>query len=180
MTHILREYWPVFAAAAVIEIWVVHRLRQMRLRVGRRFPLRWIVWTAIAVLCSVVGLGVESFLATARAYQTLGEGAQVDALDGPAARVETWWPLAAGLAVVLAGLARRPRTEAETAVLVAATGVLASWMVAMWLFLTNHQEAVFHLLVLPGGLGILASLIGFTAATVLWMAIGRWIWRAAA
>jgi hypothetical protein len=26
-------------------------------------------------------------------------------------------------------------------------------------------------------LGVVASLVGFTAATGIWMAIGRWVWK---
>jgi hypothetical protein len=80
------------------------------------------------------------------------------------------------LAGVLFGLAR-PRPDAVVTAIVAAAGVLVSWIVAMWLFTTNHLEAVFRVMVLPGGLGIVASLVGFTAATGVWMAIGRWVWK---
>lgn len=47
----------------------------------------------------------------------------------------------------------------------------------MWLNAANHHEAVFRLLLLPGGAGVVASLIGFSTATARWMAIGRWIWK---
>jgi hypothetical protein len=50
-------------------------------------------------------------------------------------------------------------------------------MAAMWLFTTIHARLVFRLLVVAGGLGVVASVAGFTTATAVWMAIGRWIWR---
>ncbi|WP_410961824.1 hypothetical protein, partial [Salmonella sp. SAL4359] len=87
------------------------------------------------------------------------------------------WPFLAPLGVVLLVLVKRPRSDAAVAALVATAGVLVSWIAAMWLYTTNHHPFVFQLLVLPGGLGVLASLIGFSTATALWMAIGRWIWK---
>jgi hypothetical protein len=110
-------------------------------------------------------------------YQTVGEGARVNPWEEMYAHVARSLPLLAALVVVLLGLVAHPRSDIAMAACVAAAGVLASWNVAMWLFTTNHQVAVFQLLVLPGGLGVVASLLGFTAATATWMAIGRWIWR---
>jgi hypothetical protein len=81
------------------------------------------------------------------------------------------------LGAVVLVLVMRPRSDRVVTGLVVAAGVLVSWIVAMWLFTTNHQQTVFRLLVLPGGLAALASLMGFGAATALWMAIGRWIWK---
>jgi hypothetical protein len=121
-------------------------------------------------------LWAESFLVTQLTYQTVGEGARADAWEQLRAHVSRSWPLLAVLAGVLFGLAR-PRPDAVVTAIVAAAGVLVSWIVAMWLFTTNHLEAVFRVMVLPGGLGIVASLVGFTAATGVWMAIGRWVWK---
>jgi len=91
--------------------------------------------------------------------------------------VERTVPLLAPLAVVLLALLAHPRSDAVMGGLVAAAGVLVSWIAAMWLFTTNHQPGVLRVLVLPGGLGVLASLVGFGAATALWMAISRWWWK---
>lgn len=177
MTAIQSQSLVVFAGGAAIQAWVVWKLRRARLRRGRRFPLRWIVWTGSVVACAAVALWMESFLVTSRAYETLGEGA-VDNLwaDLFGHLGWTWWPLA-GVCVVLAGLASHPRSLAATAGLVAAAGVLVGVMVAAWLFATNHEGLLLRILVLPGGLGLVAALVGFGAATTLWMAIGRWIWR---
>jgi hypothetical protein len=106
-------------------------------------------------------------------YETVGEAARVNAWEQLRSHVSRSWPLLAALGAVLLGLAR-PRADAAVVGMVAAAGVLVSWIVAMWLFTTNHLEAVFRVMVLPGGLGVVASLVGFTAATAIWMAIGRW------
>jgi hypothetical protein len=168
----LREYWPAFVAGAAAEVWLVRRIRRRR-----RFPLAWVVFAAIVPMCLSALLWLESFLATQFLYQTVGDGR----------RVETWnelkWhafrsgPLLAPLGAVLLGLVLRPRSEAVVAALVALAGLLVSWLVAMWLFTTNHQQAIFQLLVLPGGIGAVAALVGFSTATAIWMGIGRWIWR---
>ena len=168
----LRQYWPVFAVSAVIEVWLVTRIRR-----AQRFPVRWIVPVALVAVGLAAALWVESFLTTQLLYQTVGEGARVDPWADLRAHVRRSLPLLAALGVVLFGLARRPRSESVIAGLVAAAGVLVSWTAAMWLFLTNHQPAVFTLLVLPGGLGVVASVIGTMASLALWMAIGRWIWK---
>jgi hypothetical protein len=109
-------------------------------------------------------------------YETVGEAARVNAWEQLRSHVSRSWPLLAALGAVLLGLAR-PRADAAVVGMVAAAGVLVSWIVAMWLFTTNHLEAVFRVMVLPGGLGVVASLVGFTAATAIWMAIGRWGWK---
>ena len=168
----LGEYWPVFVAGAVVEVWLVTRIRRWG-----RFPLEWVLFTLMLGACLWAGLWAESFLATRFAYQTVGEGSRVDAWAELRWHVARSWPLLAPLAIVLLGLVMRPRFHAVVAALVAAAGVLVSWIVAMWLFTTNHHPAMFQLLVLPGGLGVLAALVGFTAATAIWMAIGRWIWK---
>jgi hypothetical protein len=170
-TDTMREYWPVFAAAATLEFWLVRRIRR-----SHRFPVRWIASAAIATVLLAVLSWAESYLATQLIYQTVGEGARVNFWQELRWHFSRSWPLIPALGVVVAGLVARPRSETVMAALVAAAGVLASWIAAMWLFTTSHQEAVFQLLVLPGGLGVVASLIGFPAATALWMAIARWIW----
>jgi hypothetical protein len=168
----LREYWPVFAGGAVIQAWVVLRSRRTR-----RFPTRWIAPAALVAAFLALGLWVESFLATQLAYQTVGAGARVGVWDDLPRHVSRSWPPLAGVAVVLAALARHPASKRAVAVLVAVAGALLSWIVAMWLFDTNHGPLAFRVLVLPGGLGIVASVVGFAASTALWMAIARWIWR---
>ncbi len=167
----MSEYWPVFAAAAAIDVWVVRRIQR-----SRRFRVPWIAGALIVASLLSVILWAESFLATQVTYQTVGEGARGDAWAQLRSHVARSWPLLAALAAVLLGL-RRPRADAAVIGLVAAAGVLASWFVAMWLFTTNHAEAMFRVMVLPGGLGLVASLVGFTAATGTWMAIGRWVWK---
>jgi hypothetical protein len=170
-TDTMRQYWPIFAAGAVFEVWLVRRIRR-----SRRYPARWIALAAILTACGLAALWVESFLATQLLYQTVGEGARVNPWEELRAHVARSLPLIAALGVVLLGIVAHPRSDIAMAAWVAAAGVLASWNVAMWLFTTNHQVAVFRLLVLPGGLGVVASLLGFTAATALWMAIARWLW----
>ena len=167
----MSEYWPVFAAGAAIEMWLVRRIQR-----SRRFRVQWIASAAIAAALLSAILWAESFLVTKLIYQTVGEGARVDAWQQLQSHVSRSWPLLAVLGAILLGLAR-PRADAAAIGMVAAAGVLASWIVAMWLFTTNHQEAVFRVMVLPGGLGVVASLVGFTAATGIWMAIGRWVWK---
>ena len=167
----LSEYWPVFAAAAAIDIWVVRRIQR-----SRRFRVHWIAGALLGAAVLSAVLWAESFLVTQLAYQTVGEGARGDAWAQLRSHVTRSWPLLAVLAAVLLGLLR-PRADAAVLGLVAAAGVLASWLVAMWLFTTNHSDALFRVMVFPGGLGIVASLVGFTAATGIWMAIGRWVWK---
>jgi hypothetical protein len=168
----LGDYWPAFVAAGVVEVWLVIRIRRWG-----RFPFPWVMFTIVLGALLTAGLWAESFLATRLAYQTLSENARVDAWGELRGHVARSWPLLVPLAMVLLGLVMRPRSLAAVAALVVAAGVLASWIVAMWLFSTTHSPTLFQLLVLPGGLGIVASLVGFTAATAIWMAIGRWIWR---
>lgn len=167
----MSEYWPVFAAGAAIEMWLVVRIQR-----SRRFRVQWIAAAAIAAGLLSAVLWAESFLVTQLTYQTVGEGARADAWGQLRSHVSRSWPLVAALGAVLLGLAR-PRAGAAVLAMVAAAGVLVSWIVAMWLFTTNHLEAVFMVMVLPGGLGVVASLVGFTAATAIWMAIGRWVWK---
>jgi hypothetical protein len=168
----MREYWPVFAAGILVDVWLVRRIRR-----SRRFPVRWIAFAALVAAVVSAALWVESFLATQLSYQTLGEGARADVWRELRAHAGRSWPLLAGVAAALLGLVWHPRSEAAITALVVAAGVLLSWMAAMWLYTTNHQPLVFRLLVLPGGLGVVASLVGVSASLALWMAIGRWIWR---
>ena len=170
-TATMSEYWPVFAAGAAIEIWVVRRIQR-----SRRFRVSWIAGAAIAAALLSAVLWAESFLVTQLAYETVGEGARVNAWEQWRSHFSRSWPLLGALGVVLLGLARA-RADGLVTGMVAAAGVLVSWLVAMWLFTTNHQEAVFRVMVLPGGLGVVASLVGFTAAAAAWMAIGRWVWK---
>jgi hypothetical protein len=167
----MSEYWPVFAACAAIDIWVVRRIQR-----SRRFRVQWIAGAAMAAALLSAVLWAESFLVTQLTYETVGEGARVNAWQQLWSHLSRSWPLLAALGAVLLGLAR-PRGDAVVIGMVAAAGVIASWMVAMWLFTTNHLEALFQIMVLPGGLGVVASLVGFTAATGMWMAIGRWVWK---
>lgn len=167
----MSEYWPVFAAGAAIEMWLVRRIQR-----SRRFRVQWIVSAALAAVLLSAALWAQSFLVTQLTYQTVGEGARVNAWEQLQSHVSRSWPLLVVLGAVLLGLAR-PRADAAVAGIVAAAGVLVSWVVAMWLFTTNHTEAVFKVMVVPGGLGVVASLVGFPAATGVWMAIGRWVWK---
>jgi hypothetical protein len=169
----LGEYWPVFAAGALVQGWIVVR----RMRRLRPFPPEWALTSAIAAALMGAALWVEPFLATQLAYQTVGEGARATPWSDLQAHVLRSWPLGGGLVLVVLALVSHPRSNAAVAALVAAAGVLVSWMAAMWLFATNHSETAFRVLVLPGGLGAVASLAGFTTATAVWVAIGRWIWR---
>jgi hypothetical protein len=169
----MRQYWPVFAAGALVELWVV----RARLRRVRPFPPIWVAAPAVAAALMAVGLWVESFLATRFVYQTIGEGARVNFWEELQLHYWRSRPLLAVLAVALLGLVRRPRSEAVVAALVVAAGISISWMAAMWLYTNTHSPIVFRVLVRRGGLGVVASLAGFTTATALWVAIGRWIWR---
>lgn len=168
----LVEYWPLFAAAALAEAWLVIT----RLRRSRPFPAVWALTSAVAAVLMAVALWVEPFLATELANGTI-DGSHADISSDLLAHVQRSWPLLAGLVFVVSALVVHPRSNALVAVLVAAAGFLASWMAAMWLFTTIHAPFVFRLLVGAGGLGVVASIAGFTAATALWMAIGRWVWR---
>jgi hypothetical protein len=165
-------YWPVFAAGAALEVWLVRRIR----RVGR-FPAYWIVSTLLATAGLSAALWAQGFIAVQLAYQTVGEGARVNVLQELGWHFARTRPLLAPLGVVLLVLVMRPRSDRVVTGLVVAAGVIVSWIVAMWLFTGTHQPLVLGLLVLPGALGVVASLIGFSAATALWMAIGRWIWK---
>ena len=167
----MSEYWPVFAAGAAVEMWLVRRIQR-----SRRFRVQWIASAAIAAALLSATLWAESFLVTQLTYQTVGEGARASAWAQLQSHVSRSWPLLAALGAVLLGLGRT-RADVLVTGIVAAAGVLVSWIVAMWLFTTNHLEAVFRLMVLPGGLGVVASLVGFTTATAIWMAIGRWVWK---
>jgi len=168
----MSECWPVFVAGAAVEVWVVRQIR----RTGR-FRAAWVASISIAVLLLPAVLWGESFLASNLADQTAGDGAIFDAWRDLGTHFARAWPLLVLLGVVLLALVRRPRSDRLATGLVVAAGVLVSWIVAMWLFTTNHQPMVFRLLVLPGGLAALASIIGFGSATALWMAIGRWVWK---
>lgn len=168
----MRQCWPVFAAGAIVQTWLV-----MRSRRSRHFPVRWIAPAAIVSALLAALLGVESFLTTQLAYETVGEGARAQPwLANLEAQVARSWPLA-GVAVLWLALVREPRARRTVALLTAGIGILLSWTVAMWLFVTNHGPLVFGLLVLPGGLGVVASVVGFTAAGALWMATAKWLWR---
>ena len=169
----LVDYWPVLAAGALAEAWLVIK----RMRRSRPFPAVWALASAVAAVAMAVTLWVEPFLATELFNGTLGERSPVDISSELLAHFQRSWPLAAGLASVVMALVAHPRSNALAAVLVAAAGFFASWMAAMWLFTTIHSPFVFQLLVAAGGLGVVASIAGFTTATALWMAIGRWIWR---
>jgi hypothetical protein len=167
----LREYWPVFVAGAVVEVWVMRRIRRWG-----RFPFQWVVLTAmVPVLLSAVLWG-ESYLARQSILATIGETG-ISPWEELGWHLERSQPLLAPLAIVLLGLVKRPRSEALVSALVSAAGALASWIVAMWLYTTDHEPAVVRLLILPGVLGMVAALVGFPAATAVWMAIGRWVWR---
>jgi hypothetical protein len=169
----LVDYWPVFAAGALAEAWLVIK----RMRRSRPFPPVWALTTAIAAAAMAVTLWVEPFLATQLVNETIGEGAHAEISSELLAHVQRSWPPAVGLLFVVLALVARPRSSALVAVLVPAAGFLASWIAAMWLFTTIHSPFVFRLLVVRGGLAVVASMAGFTTATALWMAIGRWIWR---
>ena len=168
----LGDYLPVFVAASVAELWLVVRIRRWG-----RFPFSRVMFAVVLAALLGAGLWAESFLATQFAYQTLSENARVDWWHELRGHFDRSWPLAVPLAIVLLGLVMRPRSQSAVAVLVAAAGVLASWIVARWLFTTTHSPTMFQLLVLPGGIGVVAALVGFSAATAIWMAIGRWIWK---
>lgn len=169
----MAEYWPVFAAGALVELWIV--IKWMR-RV-RPFPLEWVLISVVAAVSMAVALWFEPFLATRLANETIGEGAHATMSSDLLAHVRRAWPFVVALLSLVLALAAHPRSNLLAAVLVAAVGVLASWMAAMWLFTTIHSPLVFRMLVVAGGLGVVASIAGFTTATALWMAIGRWIWR---
>ena len=170
-TATMSEYWPVFAAAAAIEMWLVRRIQR-----SRRFRVQWIASAAIAAALLSAVLWAESFLVMRLTHETVGPADRLGTWQQLQSHVSRSWPLLAVLGGVLFGLAR-PRPDPVVTGIVAAAGVLVSWIVAMWLFTTNHLEAVFRVMVLPGGLGVLASLVGFTAATGIWMALGRWVWK---
>jgi hypothetical protein len=55
------------------------------------------------------------------------------------------------LGVVLLALVMRPRSDRVVTDWWWPPAYWSSWIVAMWLFTTNHQPMVFRLLVLPGG-----------------------------
>ena len=164
--------WPTLAAGVLIQVWLVRRVRRTgRLRVS------WIVSAALLAAGLSAVLWAQSFLATQLAYETVGEGARPNVWQELQRHMSQTWPFLAPLAAVLLALVKRPRSDAAITALVVVAGVLVSWIVGMWLNAANHHEAVFRLLLLPGGAGVVASLIGFSTATALWMAIGRWIWK---
>lgn len=167
-----RQYWPAFFAGALIEVWLVLRIRR-----ARRFSFTRTVSAVALALGLAAALWVQAFLATALAYQTLGEQPRVSAWHELQAQAWRSWPPGLALGAVLVALARRPRSGAVVAGLVVLAGVLVGWMTAMWLFVTHHHDAVFAILVLPGGLGVVAAVMGVLVSMALWMAIGRWIWR---
>lgn len=164
-------YWPVFAVGAAIEVWLVRRIRR-----SGRFRVAWIASSVVAAVLVAV-LWAESFLAAQFAYQTVGEGATFDVSQELAGHYLRTRPLLAPLGVVLLAVLTHPRSDAVMGGLVAAFGVLVSWIVTMWLFTTSHQPGLFQVLVNLSGLGLLASFIGFGSATALWMAISRWWWK---
>lgn len=178
MTDIQTQCAVIFAAVAVVQVWLVWKLRRVRERRGRRFPLRWIVWTGSTVASVAVVLATESFLTTTQAFETLSYASTLDFWSDTVGHLLWMWQPTVGLCVVALGLAWHPRSLVATAGLVVAAGVLASLMVATWLFVTTHDGLVFTMLVLPGGLGLVSAFVGFGAATTLWLAISRWIWRA--
>ena len=53
-------------------------------------------------------------------------------------------------------------------------GHLADRDVAIY---TPHQDTVLRVFLVPGTLGVVASLLGFSASTALWMMTTRWITR---
>ena len=164
--------WPTLAAGVLIQVWLVRRVR----RTGR-FRVPWIVSAALLAAGLSAALWAQSFLSTQLTYQTVGEGARANMREELQRHLSQAWPFLVPLGAVLLALVKRPRSNAAITALVAAAGVLVSWIVGMWLNAANHHEAVFRLLLLPGGAGVVASMIGFSTATALWMAIGRWIWK---
>jgi hypothetical protein len=170
--QIWRQYWPAFFAGAVVEVWLVLSIRR-----ARRFSFNRTVSAVALAVGFAAALWVQAFLATALAYQTLGEQPRVSAWQDLQAQVWRSWPPGLALAAVLLALLRHPRSGVVVATLVVLAGALVSWMTAMWLFVTHHHDLVFRVLVLPGGLGVVAAVMGVLASTALWMAIGRWIWR---
>ena len=44
----------------------------------------------------------------------------------------------------------------------------------MWLYTTTHHVALTQLFLLPAGVGVVASPLGFTASAALSMAVRRW------
>ena len=168
----LRQSWPIFTAAAGLEVWLVRRIRR-----ARRYPLEGVVFAGGAAAGLAAALWGQSFVATQLVYDSVGEGVRVNLWED--LRLHLWrsWPLLAALGPLLLGLVSHPRSDHVVAALVATAGVLLSWMAAMWLFVNSHHEVVVRVLVLPGGLGVVASVLGVLASLALWMAIGRWIWR---
>jgi hypothetical protein len=167
----LREYWPVFVVGAVAQVWLVRRIRRWG-----RFPLEWVVFAAVAPTVVLAVFWGESFVAGRAIAATIGETG-VSEWEQLAWHFARSRPLLAPLAVVLLALSLWPRSETVVAGLVTAAGVLVSWVVAMWLYTSPHSPEVVGVLVRAGSLGVVAALTGFTVATALWMAIGRWIWK---
>jgi hypothetical protein len=168
----LAECWLVFAAAAAATARLARRIRR-----SRRYALEGIVASIIVSAGIATALWTESLQATRLVYESAGEGVRVRPWADVQQHLARTWPLFAGLGVVLLGLISHPRSERAVLALVAAAGVLASWIVAMWLWATSHHQVLTGVLILPGGLGLVASVVGFPVAVALWMAIGRWIWR---
>ena len=168
----LSQSWPVFTAAAALEVWLVRRIRR-----SRRYPFEAIVFTAGAAAGLAAALWGQSFVATQLVYDSVGEGVRVNPWQNLVEHASRSWPLLAALVAVLLGLVLHPRSDHVIAALVATAGVLVSWTAAMWLFVNSHHDVVFRVLVLPGGSGTVASAIGMLASLALWMAIARWVWR---
>ena len=168
----LRQSWPVFTAAAALEVWLVRRIRR-----SRRYPFEAVVFAGGPAAALAAALWGQSFVAAQLVYDSVGEGVRVNVWEDLQLHLWRSWPLLAALGAVLAGLVSHPRSDHVVAALVATAGVLVSWTAAIWLFVNSHHEVVHRVLLLPGGLGVVASMLGVLTSLALWMAIGRWIWR---
>ena len=170
--EVLAREWPAFAGGAAIQVYLAKRAHR-----SSHYPIQWIVFCASVAVIGIASMGVESTLVSERLYRDIGEGAHVRLWEELQLHLQLRWPpiLVFGLAqLAVLTCVRRERAFLAT---VAVAGVMATWLIAMWLYTTPHQDTVLRVFLVPGTLGVVASLLGFSASTALWMMTTRWITR---
>ena len=161
--EVLGREWPAIAGGAAIQVYVAQRVYR-----SSQYSVRWIAVSAGMALVGVVAFGVESTLSAERLFENIGEGVHVRMGDELSLRWHMTWPALLGFGVTQLAVPAC-RSEGAFIAVAAAAGVLASWVIAIWLFTTNHYDLLLRVFLMPGGVGIVASVLGFTASSALWM-----------
>jgi hypothetical protein len=170
--EVLAREWPVFAGGAAIQVYLAKRVYR-----SSHYSIQWIVFCASVAVIGIASIGIESTLATERLYRDIGEGAHVRLWEELELHLRLRWPPILGFGLAQLAVLTFVRRERAFLATVAVAGVMATWLIAIWLYTTPHQDTVLRLFLVPGPLGLVASLLGFSASTALWMMTTRWAWR---